>query len=127
MVAKTLSTMCTLADGSTANTIGAKYSCDFGVGAKNFYILEIGTNPVSNTTLESDEVALILEGNYDTTTQYWCDPDGDNPMNSHLCNADGLTAKLDEIATVWTKLERDQIGLPSGEQISVADGKNENK
>ena len=121
---KTLSTMCSLADGSTANTIGAKYSCDFGAGAKNFYILELGTNPVSNTTLEENEVALILEGNYDTTTQYWCDPDGANPSNN-VCAADGLTAKLDEIAVAWTELERDQIGLPSMEQIMVADGKSE--
>ena len=114
---------CTLISGE-AYTIGAKYECDFGDGARNFYILELGTNPV-NSNLEEDEVALILEGNYDTTTQYWCDPDGDNPMNSHLCNADGLTAKLDEIATAWTELERDQIGLPSMEQIMVADGKSE--
>ena len=121
---KTLSTMCTLADGSTANTIGAKYSCDFGAGAKNFYILELGTNPVSNTTLESDEVALILEGNYDTTTQAWCDQNGANPEDN-VCAADGLTSKLDEIATAWTELERDQIGLPSMEQIMVADGKSE--
>ena len=120
----TLASLCTIADGSTANTIGAKYSCDFGAGAKNFYILELGTNPVSNTTLESDEVALILEGNYDTSTQYWCDQDGANPSNN-VCAADGLTAKLDEIASAWTKLEREQIGLPSGEQLSVADGKSE--
>ena len=124
VVAKTLSTMCTLADGSTANTIGAKYSCDFGAGAKNFYILELGTNPVSNTTLESDEVALILEGNYDTTTQYWCDQSGANSRNN-VCAADGLTSKLDEIAGAWTELERDQIGLPSMEQIMLADGQSE--
>ena len=117
-------TLCTLADGSTANTIGAKYSCDFGAGAKNFYILELGTNPVSNTTLESDEVALILEGNYDTTTQYWCDQSGANSSNN-VCAADGLTSKLDEIAGAWTKLERDQIGLPSMEQIMLADGQSE--
>ena len=119
-----LNDVCILQEGSTANTIGAKYSCDFGAGAKNFYILELGTNPVSNTTLESDEVALILEGNYDTTTQYWCDQSGANPSNN-VCAADGLTAKLDEIATAWTELERDQIGLPSMEQIMVADGKSE--
>ena len=119
-----LSDICTLADGYTSNQIGAKYSCDFGAGAKNFYILELGTNPVSNTTLESDEVALILEGNYDTTTQYWCDQSGANPSNN-VCAADGLTAKLDEIATAWTKLEREQIVLPSMEQIMVADGKSE--
>ncbi len=121
---KTLSTLCTISDGSTANTVGAKYSCDFGAGARNFYILEVGTNPVSNSTLEENEVALILEGNYDTTTQAWCDQNGANPSNN-VCAADGLTAKLDEIATAWTKLEREQIGMPSAEQIMVADGKSE--
>ena len=110
---------CTLISGE-AYTIGAKYECDFGDGARNFYILELGRNPVSNTTLESDEVALILEGNYDETTQAWCASGSDNS-----CNADGLTSKLDEIATAWTELERDQIGLPSMEQIMVADGKSE--
>ena len=114
---------CELKSG-TEKAIGAKYECDFGDGARNFYILELGRNPVSNTTLESDEVALILEGNYDTTTQYWCDQSGANPSNN-VCAADGLTAKLDEIATAWTELERDQIGLPSMEQIMVADGKSE--
>ena len=119
-----LSDICILADGYTSNQVGAKYTCDFGAGAKNFYILELGTNPVSNSTLESDEVALILEGNYDTTTQYWCDQNGPNPSNN-VCAADGLKAKLDEIASAWTKLERDQIILPSMEQIMVADGKSE--
>ena len=42
-----------------------------------------------------------------------------------MCAADGLTEKLDEIASAWTKLERDQIGLPSMEQIMVADGQSE--
>ena len=60
--------ICTYVSG-TEKTVGAKYSCDLGAGERNFYILELGTNPVSNSTLESDEVALILEGNYDTTTQ----------------------------------------------------------
>ena len=119
-----LNDVCQLADGYTANQIGAKYTCDFGGGNKNFYILELGTNPVSNSTLESDEVALILEGNYDTTIQAWCDQNGANPRNN-VCAADGLTSKLDEIATAYTKLEREQIGLPSMEQIMVADGKSE--
>ena len=44
---------CKLQSEYTANTIGAKYSCGFGV--------------VASSILKSDEVALILEGNYDTT------------------------------------------------------------
>ncbi len=118
-VEPTLENLCTLQNGYAANTIGAKYSCNFGGGARNFYILELGTNPVTGSTLESDEVALILEGNYDKTTQPWCSQSGSNP--SHIdCNADGLTSKLDSIAGVWTKLEREQIGLPSALQIIVA-------
>ena len=118
----TLSTSCTLASDSpkAANEIGAKYSCDFGGGARDFYILEKGTNRVTGSTLKEDEVALILDGNYDETTQPWC-----ASGNNNSCNADGLTAKLDAIAGVWTKLDRSQIVLPSVKQIVVADGLSE--
>lgn len=116
--------ICILASDSTKKGIevGAKYSCDFGGGTRNFYILELGSNRVTGSTLKSDEVALILEGNYETTTQCWCDV---NPGNN-ACALDGLTAKLDEIVGVWTKLKREQIGLPSAEQIMVADGRFDN-
>ena len=105
---------CTLISGE-AYTIGAKYECDFGDGKRNFYILELGSNPVEGSLLKDDEVALILEGNYDTTTQAWCASGNDNS-----CNADGLTSKLDDIAEAWTELEREQIVLPSALQIIVA-------
>ena len=121
-----LNDVCVLQEGSTANTIGAKYSCDFGGGTRNFYILEVGSSTtLLNTTLASDEVALILEGNYDTTTQPWCDQNGSNPKDNK-CAADGLTPKLDEIAGVWTKLEKSQIVIPSAKQIMVADDGSEN-
>jgi len=115
---------CTYVSG-TKNAIGAKYSCDFGAGARNFYVLEVGSNPVTGSTLKSNEVALILEGNYDTTMQAWCDSSGPHPYNN-ACAADGLNAKLNEIAGAWTKLNRSQIGLPSAIQLVAADGQNEN-
>ena len=62
---------------------------------------------------------LILEGNYDTTTQPWCASGSDNS-----CNADGLTPKLDKIAEAWKELDRKQIVLPSAIQVATADGKN---
>ena len=105
----------------TEKTIGAKYECDFGGGERNFYILELGRNPVTGTTLASDEVALILEGNYDTTTQAWCASGSDTS-----CNADGLTSKLDDIAKDWSKLNREQIVLPSALQIIVANNPTKN-
>ena len=110
-----LNDVCILQEGSTANQVGAKYECDFGDGKRNFYILELGSNPVEGSLLKDDEVALILEGNYDTTTQAWCASGNDNS-----CNADGLTSKLDDIAEVWKELEREQIVLPSALQIIVA-------
>ncbi|MBE6138712.1 MAG: prepilin-type N-terminal cleavage/methylation domain-containing protein [Firmicutes bacterium] len=97
------------------NTIGSEYICNVGDGDRTFYVLEPGTS--------SKPVTLILEGNYDTTTQPYCDQDGDYPDNSLLCQADGLKPKVDEIALAWTKLDRSQIGIPSAEQIMVADGK----
>jgi len=107
----------TLADcdfvSGTENTVGAEYTCDLGNGEKTFYVLEAGTS--------SKPATLILEGNYDTTTQAWCASGSDNS-----CAADGLNAKLDEIAGKWTKLDRSQIGIPSASQIVVADGQAEN-
>jgi len=103
---------CDLVDG-TANTIGAKYTCNLGDGARTFYVLEAGTS--------SKAATLILEGNYDTTTQAWCASVIDNS-----CAADGLEAKLNDIVEKsWTKLDRSQIGIPSMGQIMVADGKTE--
>jgi len=114
----------TLADcdyvSGTEKAVGAKYTCDLGDGERTFYILETGSNPVSNSILKENEVALILEGNFDTTTQAWCASGSDTS-----CAADGLTAKLDSIAGAWTKLDRSQIGIPSASQILVADGQAE--
>jgi len=105
---------CDLADG-TANTVGAKYTCNLGAGARTFYVLEAGTS--------SKAATLILEGNFDTTTLAWCSSGDDTS-----CNADGLEAKLDDIVeNSWTKLDRSQIGIPSMEQIMVADGKSEDE
>ena len=120
--AKKLMTLadCDLEEG-TANTVGAKYTCNFGDRDRTFYILETGSNLISNSTLKSNEVALILEGNYDMETLSWC---VSGSYNS--CAADRLEAKLDDIVkNSWTKLKRSQIGIPSAVQIVVADGQNE--
>ncbi len=117
----TLASLCEFKEG-TEKAIGAKYECNFGAGAKNFYILELGSNKVEGSLLKDDEVALILEGNYDTTTQAWCDPNGANPSDN-VCAADGLTSKLNEIATAWKELDAEQIVLPSALQVATADGK----
>ena len=106
--------VCELTDGEE-NEVGAEYNCYLGAGVRTFYVLETGTS--------SKPATLILEENYDTTTQSWCDQNGDYPNNSLLCQADGLAAKLDEIAEAWSKLDRSQIGIPSMEQIMIADGK----
>ena len=39
----TLRSLCQLQEEQTANVISAKYSCDFGGGARNLYILGLGT------------------------------------------------------------------------------------
>ena len=100
-------------EGRNPNTVGAKYTCDLGAGARNFYVLEAGTS--------SKPATLILEGNYDMDTLAWC-----ISGNNNTCEADGLSTKLDDIVeSTWTKLDRSQIGIPSMEQIMVADGKAE--
>ena len=83
-----------------AKTVGAKYSCDLGDGERFFYVLEVKAN----------EVSLILNENLNTNTYNYCD-DLEN------CNTDKLTGKLYELTSNWTKLEREQISLPSIEHI----------
>ena len=113
---------CDYVNGTKAEgEVGAKYTCNFGDKDRTFYVLEIGTDPITNSTLKSNEVALILEGNFDMTTQTWCLSGNDNS-----CAADGLSVKLNDIVeNTWTKLNRTQIGIPSMEQIMVADGQAE--
>ena len=116
--------LCELVDGNDTDgsvTVGDKYSCNFGGGNRNFYVLETWSNPVSNSTLKENEVTLILEGNYDMETLAGCASGNDN-----ACAADGLEAKLDDIVeNAWTKLDRSQIGIPSAEQIMAADEREE--
>ena len=111
---------CDYVSGTKAEgEVGAKYTCNFGDKDRTFYILETGADPITNSTLKLNEVALILEGNYDMETLAWCASGGDN-----ACKADNLEDKLDDIVEeAWTKLERSQIGIPSMEQIMVADEK----
>ena len=120
----TLASLCEYQNNEAAEkTVGAKYKCNFGDGERYFYILELGSNPVNNSTLKSDEVALILNENYDEETLPWCDQDGPYPFDSK-CAADGLTSKLEEIREKWeSKLSDNQIVLPTVEQIATADGK----
>ena len=110
--------LCTRMKGKE-NIVGTKYVCDFGDGKRTFYILELGANPVADTKLKKDEVALILEGNYDMTTQAWC-----ASGSSNTCNADGLTPKLNDIRSSWTKLNSEQVVLPSFNQVILADNQN---
>ena len=106
-------------EGRNPNTVGAKYTCNFGDRDRNFYILETSSQKTSNSALKENEVTLILEGNYDMETLKWCASGKDNS-----CAADNLEAKLDDIVeNTWTKLNRSQIGIPSASQIVVADGK----
>jgi len=109
--------VCLVKNRRRKKEVGAEYNCNLGDRDRTFYVLEAGTT--------SNPATLILYGNYDTMTLAWCDQNGDNPKNNS-CHADGLELKLDEIALAWNKLGRSQIGLPSMEQIMVADGRGEN-
>jgi len=101
-------------------TLGSKYSCELGDGiTRDFYVLEVGANPVTDSSLAANEVALIMGKNYDNSTQSWCNINGKN-ANSNLCNADGLTEKLNEIRNSWPNIKSEQIVLPTYNQIYVA-------
>ncbi|MBE6138733.1 MAG: type II secretion system protein [Firmicutes bacterium] len=100
--------VCQLTDGEE-NEVGAEYNCNLGAGDRTFYVLEKGTT--------SKPATLILKGNYDEEDLSWCISGNDNS-----CQADRLDAKLDEIAKVWTELDRSQLSLPDVYQIANADG-----
>ena len=107
--------MCTFANVGVEGKIGSKYICNLGetTETKNliFYVL-VEENVAGYIT-------LIYEKNYDNTIHPWCET-GDYVS----CNADGLTNKLNEIRTSWSKITAEQIGLPTAQQIASADGKN---
>ncbi|MBE6138688.1 MAG: type II secretion system protein [Firmicutes bacterium] len=104
--------VCSL-QSSTPNVAGAEYRCNLGKETRSFYVLEAGT--------ASKPATLMLIGNYDLNTLAWCTSGNDNS-----CDANGLNTKLDEISEVWAKLDRSQIGIPSANQIAVAEGLDDN-
>jgi len=89
--------VCLVKNRRRKKEVGAEYNCNLGDRDRTFYVLEAGTS--------SKPATLILEGNYDITAQSWT-------------NAN--TVKLDEIAEVWTELDRSQLGLPSAGQLAAA-------
>jgi len=94
---------CYLEEGSE-NTVGSMYLCDLSGGFEiPFYVLEPGTS--------SKPMTLIMYwptvSDPDFTVESWYD----------------IPSKLDEIiATSMPDLDRSQIGIPSIEQIIVAEG-----
>lgn len=108
--------LCTLSNDSTitGKSIGAKYICDLGETASAqdliFYVIEsIGP-----------KTYLIQSENYDQETLNWCDLSGPYPSNNK-CDMDGLTSKLNEIKTSWSKLNSAQIIIPTVSQIANVD------
>ena len=113
--AATSSTYGTVPAGDGTFKVGDEYSCDPGDGIeRTFYVLEDGDNRVVGSELTTKQVDLILDKNYDDTTLPWCEKGVDNS-----CNADGLTAKLNEIRSVWTNVE---VDLPTANQVLAPDG-----
>ena len=117
-----LAEFCDLKDGNEKE-VGAKYLCDLGDGDRIFYVLEAGSDSVSNSTLESNQIALILEENYNEEVVRWCMSYSDDGT----CAVSKLNAELDDIVeNTWTKLDKSQIGIPSIQQVLAADGQDEN-
>ena len=102
----TLDDICSVEPNYTALAVGAKYNCNLGDGDRYFYVLE--------NNADSDNISLILEGNYDTTVQGWC-----SIVDGETCD---LTEKLDDIRDAWDELGEEQITLPTAEQIYAAEG-----
>ncbi len=116
-------------DESKRYALGAEYECELGDGqVRVFYVLEDGETSgltrgdgslhyeIDNIgTAASNEVALIMDRNYPygSSAYYWCK----GSQNSTECNANGLNSGLNSIRNKWTKLDGEQIGLPTYAQI----------
>ena len=97
---------CDLAAG-TANTIGAKYTCNLGDGARTFYVLRE----------DGDNVKLIMNENLGYSA--WAES-GDNSEGPVTANA-----YLASQTSGWTKLSQSQITLPDAQDIADAMGDSE--
>ena len=92
--------------------VGVTYTCELGDGEENiFYVLE--TN--------GDNVSLIAGMNLGATVAWSID--GKNHKDEDE-SVQAVTAKatLKERTSTWTKLDEDQIMLPTGQQIASAGG-----
>ncbi len=111
-----------LASNSGAYTPGVSYTCELGDNeSKTFYVLE--TN--------GDNVSLIAGMNLGTNVAWVTIGDyiaaGETVENGDYVKNDKgpITADkiLKERTSGWTKLEDNQISIPSGQQIAAASGK----
>ena len=99
--------------------VGVTYTCELGDGEENtFYVLETS----------GDNVSLIAGMNLGATVAWATEEDyiAAGGTGSDRDNSLGpITAnkKLKERTSAWTKLDEDQITLPSGQQIATASGK----
>ena len=113
--AKTAATTGNVPSGNYA--YGDEYTCELGDNdEKTFFVLETNGDNVSlimNKTIDSNG-----KGTTSGNTVTWCKSGSDNS-----CAADGALEYLKTSTTGWTKLDEDQITLPSGQQIATASGK----
>lgn len=96
------------ATASAMYAVGAVYSCDFGDGARTFYVLEEDGN----------NIKLIMNKNLGEIVA-WCDATAKDP-NNNSCNANGAKAYLASQTSGWTKLINagGKVELPKGEDIA---------
>ena len=102
--------------------IGVTYTCELEDGEENtFYVLETSEDNVSLIAGMNLGVTVALATKEDYVaaggSQIDYIPEGNN-------NLGPITADkaLKERTSAWTKLDEDQITLPSGQQIATADG-----
>ncbi len=106
--------------------VGVTYTCELGDGEENtFYILETSGDNVSLIMSKNlgNQVAWVTKEDYlaaGGTEDDWnkvCTDCGNNNLGPITANK-----ILKERTSGWTKLNEDQITLPSGQQIATAGG-----
>ncbi len=106
--------------------VGVTYTCELGDGEDNtFYVLETNGDNVSliagmnlgTTVVWATKEDYLAAGGTEADWNSTCTDCGNNNLGPITANK-----VLKERTSSWTKLDEDQIALPSGQQIETAGG-----
>ena len=103
--------------------VGVTYTCELGDGEENtFYVLETNGDNVSLIAGMNLGATVAWTTKEDYLASGGTESDWGNYVNNNLLGPITANKILKERTSGWTKLDEDQITLPSGQQIATAGG-----